>query len=122
MSTSDHTSNGVEALQRFYQAESEYLRTGGEDFGPVAATLHPQIVMIQADLLPFGGQWHGREGFERWMRAFGEAWSSASATDLRFFEQTTPLWWSPRWRPRRAPVDSLSARRSATSSGSATAC
>jgi ketosteroid isomerase-like protein len=86
MSTSDHTSNGVEALQRFYQAESEYVQTGGEDFGPVAATLHPQIVMIQADSLPFGGQWHGREGFERWMQAFGEAWSSVSATDLRFFE------------------------------------
>ena len=54
--------------------------------GPWAATLHPQIVMIQADSLPSGGQWHGREGFERWMRAFGEAWSSASATDVRFFE------------------------------------
>ena len=86
LSTSDHTSNGIEALQRFYQAESEYVQTGGKDFGPVAATLHPQIVMIQADSLPFGGQWHGREGFERWMQAFGEAWSSASATDLRFFE------------------------------------
>jgi uncharacterized protein len=86
MSTSDHSSNGVEALQRFYQAESEYAQTGGEDFGPVAATLHPQIVIIQADSLPFGGQWHGREGFERWMQAFGEAWSSVSATDLRFFE------------------------------------
>jgi hypothetical protein len=111
MSTSDHTSNGIEALQRFYQAESEYVQTGGKDFGPVAATLHPQIVMIQADSLPFGGQWHGREGFERWMQAFGEAWST-----------TTPLWRSPRWRPRRAPADNLSARRSATSSGSATAC
>ena len=58
MSTSDHTSNGIEALQRFYQAGSEYVQTGGKDFGPVAATLHPQIVMIQADSLPFGGQWH----------------------------------------------------------------
>src|SRR4029077_4090312 len=65
MSTSDHICNGIEALQRFYQAGSEYVQTGGKDFGPVAATLHPQIVMIQADSLPFGGQWHGREGFER---------------------------------------------------------
>ena len=86
MSTSDHTSNGIEALQRFYQAESEYVQTGGKDCGPVAATLHPQIVMIQADSLPFGGQWHGRDGVKRWMQAFGEAWSSVSATDLRFFE------------------------------------
>ena len=62
MSTSDHSSNGVEALQRFYQAESEYAQTSGEDFGPVAATLHPQIVMIQADSPPFGGQWHGPRG------------------------------------------------------------
>ena len=56
MSTSDHSSNGPEALQRFYQAESEYVQTGGEGLRPVAATLHPQIVMIQADSLPFGGQ------------------------------------------------------------------
>ena len=86
MTTSDHTSSGVEALMRFYQAGSDYVRTGGKDFGPVAATLDPQIAMIQADSLPFGGQWHGREGFERWMQAFGEAWSSVGATDLRFFE------------------------------------
>ena len=66
MSTSDHTSNGVEALQRFYQAVLEYMQTGGQDFGPVAATLHPQVVMIQPDSLRFGGQWHGRDGFERW--------------------------------------------------------
>jgi len=86
MGTSAHTSSGVEALQRFYRAEAEYVRTGGEDFGPVAATLHPHIVMIQADSLPYGGQWHGREGFERWMQAFSQAWSSASTTDVRFFE------------------------------------
>ena len=86
MSTSDHTSNGIEALERFYQAESEYVQTGGKDFGPVAATLHPQILMIQADSLPFGGQWHGREGFERWMQAVSRVWSSACTTDVRFFE------------------------------------
>jgi hypothetical protein len=38
MSTGDHPSNGVEALQRFYQAESEYVQTGGKRFGPVAAS------------------------------------------------------------------------------------
>jgi uncharacterized protein len=86
MSTSDHTSNGIKALERFYQAQAHYIQTGGQDFGPVAATLHPQIVMIQADSLPFGGQWHGHEGFQRWMQAFSEAWISARATDLRFFE------------------------------------
>ena|SRR5690242_9583727 len=86
MGISDHTSSGVEALQRFYQAEAEYVQTGGEDFGPVAAMLHPHVVMIQADSLPFGGQWHGREGFERWMQAFSRVWSSASTTDVRFIE------------------------------------
>ena len=34
LSTSDHTSNGVEALERFHQAESEYVQTGGKDLGP----------------------------------------------------------------------------------------
>src|SRR5258705_8790570 len=96
MSTSDHTSNGIEPLQRFYQAESEYIQTGGKDFGPVAATLHPQIVMIQADSLPFGGQWHGHDGFERGMQAFSEGWSSVSAKDPPGFSKNpTPFFVRP---------------------------
>lgn len=79
-------SAGIAALKRFYEAEAHYVESGGNDFGPVAETLASDIVMIQADSLPFGGEWHGREGFEGWMRAFGEAWSVAGAEDVRFFE------------------------------------
>ena len=122
MSTSDHTSSGVEALKRFYKAESEYMQSGGKDFDPVAATLHPQIVMVQADSLPFGGQWHGRDGFDRWMRASDRRGARSVQQICGSSSTMTPLWCSPRWRPRCAPADNLSARRSVTSSGSATAC
>lgn len=73
-------------LKRFYEAESRYVSSGGTDFGPVAETLHPEVVIVQADSLPFGGEWRGHEGFESWMRAFGEAWSAAAARDVRFVE------------------------------------
>lgn len=73
-------------LERFYEAEAEYVSSGGQDFGPVAATLHEDVVIIQADSLPFGGEWRGHDGFEGWMRAFGEAWSAASAQDVRIVE------------------------------------
>ena len=62
------------ALQRFYEAEEKYASSGRRDFAPVAATLHPQIVLHQPESLPYGGTWHGHQGFETWMKAFVETW------------------------------------------------
>jgi ketosteroid isomerase-like protein len=77
--------SAIAVLQRFYEAETAYLESDPRDFAVIAATLHPDCAMHQPDSLPYAGQWHGHEGFERWMAAFSEVWSSLTVTDPSFF-------------------------------------
>ncbi len=73
------------AIERFYAAETAYLAPGGGDFGVTAATLDPECVLYQPASLPYGGEWRGPEGFERWMKAFGEQWSSLEVKESKFY-------------------------------------
>ena len=75
----------VAAIERFYAAEAAYLRPGGGDFAALAATLDPECVLYQPASLPYGGEWRGPAGFERWLRAFGEQWSSLEVRDSEFY-------------------------------------
>ncbi len=72
-------------LMKFYEAETQYLSPGGGDFSVIAETLHPKCVLFQPHSLPYGGEWHGPEGFHSWMKAFGEEWSSLEVRDPHFF-------------------------------------
>ncbi|GGQ01219.1 ketosteroid isomerase-like protein [Actinomadura coerulea] len=77
--------NALEALERFYAAEADYLAAGGPgkgDFSVMAAHLTPDVVMHQAPSLPYGGTWRGHDGMERFMAVMSELWS-----DLTFREQ-----------------------------------
>ena len=60
----------VTAIRRFYEAEASYLRPGGGDFEALAAPLDPQCVLYQPASLPYGGEWRGPAGFERWLKLF----------------------------------------------------
>ena len=72
-------------IQRFYAAEATYLAPGGGNFQALAATLDPECVLHQPASLPYGGDWHGPAGFERWLKAFGEQWASLEVKDSRFY-------------------------------------
>jgi len=72
-------------LMRFYEAETAYLAPGGGDFSVIAATLDPECVLYQPASLSYGGEWRGPAGFEAWMRAFGEQWSSLEVRDPQFY-------------------------------------
>ena len=72
-------------LTRFYDAESKYLAAGGGDFSGVAATLDPECVIYQPESLPYGGAWRGHSGFEAWMQAFAQQWSSLEVTDAELY-------------------------------------
>ncbi|MEU8304790.1 nuclear transport factor 2 family protein [Actinomadura sp. NPDC048955] len=77
--------DALEALERFYAAEADYLAAGGPgkgDFSVMAAHLAPDVVMYQAPSLPYGGTWRGHDGMERFMAAMSELWS-----ELTFREQ-----------------------------------
>ncbi len=62
MSQDDKGSAAIEALERFYAAEGAYMEAGGDDFGPLAATLHPEVVLQQSPDLPWGGEFRGHAG------------------------------------------------------------
>jgi uncharacterized protein len=72
----------LRALMRFYEAEARYSASGkAEDRDALLDTLHPDIVLYQPESLPYGGEWHGREGFARWLDAFVGAWADITPTD-----------------------------------------
>ena len=76
---------GIHVLRSFYEAETDYLRSESRDFAVLASTLHPDCVMYQPDSLPYGGRWYGHDGYEQWMEAFGEAWSTLTVNHPEFF-------------------------------------
>jgi uncharacterized protein len=76
------------ALLRFYEAEELFAASGRRDFAPVAATIHPAIVLFQPESLPYGGVWRGHDGFERWMHAFTETWLSVRPRDAVVIEHS----------------------------------
>lgn len=76
----------LDAMRRFYKAEEIYFSSEQNDFGIIADTLHPEIVLFQPESLPFGGEWRGHNGFEQWSKAMAEAWSYVRPRDQVFFE------------------------------------
>ena len=75
----------TETLKRFYEAESAYLAPDGGDFSGVAATLDQDCVIVQPKSLPYGGEWRGHSGFEAWMKAFAEQWSSLQVKNAELY-------------------------------------
>lgn len=76
--------DALDALKRFYAAETAYLARDGGDFAPIAATLDPECVLHQPALLPYGGEWRGPAGFEAWMKAFGRQWAALEVSRPEF--------------------------------------
>ncbi|WP_249402233.1 nuclear transport factor 2 family protein [Streptomyces sp. YIM 121038] len=60
-----------------YAAETRYLAAGGPgraSFAPLAPHFAPDVVLHQADGLPYGGTWRGHEGLERFFLAMADTW------------------------------------------------
>lgn len=74
-----------QVLQRFYEAEARYMSAELPDFGPVAATLHADCLLCEPESLPYGGEWRGHDGVERWMRLFRATWSSLEVRNSEVF-------------------------------------
>lgn len=75
------------ALDRCWEAQAAYISSGSSDFAPMAAALHPEIVLLQANSLPYGGQWRGHRGLEAWLAAMERAWESVEVRDPEIVEQ-----------------------------------
>lgn len=85
MAHDEDESAAVAALQRFYAAEGAYMKAGGGDFTPLAATLHPEVVLHQSPDLPWGGEFRGHAGYEEWARQMSAAFDQLEVKDLQLF-------------------------------------
>lgn len=84
----------MDVLRKMYDAEARYLAAGGPgsaSFAPLAPFFADDVVLHQADGLPYGGTWRGHEGMERFFVAMSRAWSVFEMVEQRFLARECPL-------------------------------
>jgi uncharacterized protein len=75
----------LQSLMRFYEAEARYsASSSAANRSALLSTLHHDIVLHQPESLPYGGEWHGHEGFGQWLDAFVQTWADITPTDPVF--------------------------------------
>lgn len=58
---------------------SEVYRLAGErDWDAVEALVHPDFILYEAESLPFGGEWKGKDALQRGVMAMYATWEEAS--------------------------------------------
>ncbi|MEU6564374.1 nuclear transport factor 2 family protein [Nocardia nova] len=75
--------DAMTTLRAFYTAEAAHL-TDGAPFEHMSRHLAPDIVMYQASSLPYGGEWHGHNGFRRFITAMSNSWDGLWFDDQTF--------------------------------------
>jgi uncharacterized protein len=71
--------DALTVLKGMYAAEQEYLDAGGPgraSFATLAPFFAPDVVLHQAEGLPYGGTWRGHAGMERFFVAMSTVWES----------------------------------------------
>ncbi|GGU99700.1 nuclear transport factor 2 family protein [Streptomyces spectabilis] len=77
-------------LTAMYAAETRYLAAGGPgraSFATLAPHFAPDVVLHQADALPYGGVWRGHEGLERFFLAMADTWAEFDIVRQEFLGQ-----------------------------------
>ena len=55
-----------------------YAAAGERDWDKVASLLHEDFVLHEAEVLPFGGEWRGKDALQRCAAAMYGTWKEAS--------------------------------------------
>ncbi|GAA1032538.1 MULTISPECIES: nuclear transport factor 2 family protein [Amycolatopsis] len=74
-------------LNGMYRAEAEYFAAGGPgsaSFAPLAPYFAEDVVLHQAGGLPFGGDWHGHTGLEKFFLEMSRIWKSFEIGEQEF--------------------------------------
>nr|WP_229900111.1 nuclear transport factor 2 family protein [Streptomyces hiroshimensis] len=70
-----------------YEAEAAFLAAGGPGraaFGLLAPYFAPDVVLHQADALPYGGTWRGHRGIQDNMLAMAATWELFEFAEQEF--------------------------------------
>lgn len=102
----------LRVLKGMYTAEVKYLAAGGPgnaSFNLLAPFFSPDVVLHQADAFPYGGEWRGHDGMERFMLAMSQTWELFEMVDQQFLAtEGTAVVLAGRTRP--CPCDGQGAR------------
>ncbi|MGG2461483.1 nuclear transport factor 2 family protein [Streptomyces sp. RGM 3693] len=85
--TMSPTADSVTVLTGMYAAEAEYLAAGGPgeaSFDLLAPFFAPDVVLHQAEALPYGGTWRGHSGMTRFFLSMGAVWESFNMVEQEF--------------------------------------
>jgi uncharacterized protein len=85
--TTRSTTDSVTVLTRMYAAEAEYLAAGGPGEAPfdiLAPYFAPDVVLHQAEALPYGGTWHGHTGVAQFFLRMSQVWESFQMVEQEF--------------------------------------
>jgi len=86
--------DAIAVLKGMYEAETRFLAAGGPGkagFDTLAPFFAPDVVLHQAEALPYGGTWRGHQGMERFMIAMSEAWESFEMVEQTFLAVENPI-------------------------------
>ncbi|MFJ1460196.1 nuclear transport factor 2 family protein [Nocardia sp. N2S4-5] len=84
----------VDVLEGMYRAEAEYLAAGGPgraSFATLAPFFAPDVVLYQAEGLPYGGIWRGHDGMEQFFRAMSGVWERFEMVEQTYLSGVSPL-------------------------------
>lgn len=85
--TDSSTTDSLAILTGMYTAEAEYLAAGGPGEAPfdvLAPFFAPDVVLHQADALPYGGTWRGHAGMERFFVEMSRTWEVFDMVEQEF--------------------------------------
>jgi ketosteroid isomerase-like protein len=74
-------------LRAMYAAERDYLAAGGPgtaNFDTLAPYFAPDVVLHQAEALPYGGIWRGHDGMEQFFAAMATTWEVFEMVEQEF--------------------------------------
>jgi ketosteroid isomerase-like protein len=80
-------------LRGMYAAEEEYFAAGGPgaaSFDTLAPFFAPDVVLHQAETLPYGGSWRGHDGMERFFLAMSATWKAFEMVEQEFLSTSGP--------------------------------
>jgi ketosteroid isomerase-like protein len=81
------TNDDAVILRGMYAAERDYLAAGGPgvaSFDLLAPFFASDVVLYQAEGLPYGGTWRGHAGMEQFFLAMTQTWEVFDMVDQEF--------------------------------------
>jgi uncharacterized protein len=85
--TTTSATDSMAVLTGMYAAEAAYLAAGGPgtaSFDLLAPFFATDVILHQAESLPYGGTWRGHEGMTRFFHAMSRTWEAFDMVEQEF--------------------------------------